>query len=426
MPKLVLKLLSSVNGVQVVNACFGYIGSNVFAALVAYRLLATVWQSAIAAGLLLSETQGGGLAGQGGSGFFWGGLLAGVAPLVCAQTGGQRALYIMHTIQAFLLFVMLVSSVATISSFPCWLCVGGDWTFSGGGDEILARVVQAFFSWPWCTAVLTDRLFIGSPGRALIGVGGGIILAATYSMCGSFIGIYARYRAGGAAVTFVEPIDMARTMSEAHYHLFLFMSMLSAVGSINAAFCAVAKLGGLEIFGLLMDPHGRAGGVVSPLAPGDAHVSLANVVAARVSVLALAAIGLSTLSFEDIHPGSLEIASPTNIMLIGLGAPIALLALWNRSWRRAPLAFLCSIIVGLIIGIIDKQRTTCGDSVGHHCARWIRSFTPGWGIGNGSARIELGLTVFGLLISFLAAMVGFALDQHFRLPDDPQACPNQT
>jgi len=323
---------------------------------------------------------------------------------------------------------MLLSTVLSIPSSPCWLC-GGTWTLAGGGDLLIANVLQAAVSVPWCTAVLTDRLFVAPPRRAFIGVLGGILMAALFSMCASFIGIYARFSseagqpgAGGVASegfpTFREPAEMARGMGEAYYHLFVFMTMLSSMGSIDATLCAAGKLGGLEIFGLLAEPP-RTGGVVHPHTPGDAGVSGTNLVTARIATLALAAVGLSTLSFEDIYPGSLSLASITGIMAIGLGAPMFLLPFWGRGWKRSPLCLILSVVVGLIVGIVDKQHSLCAASQGHRCLEWTRAFTPSWGIGDGPGRIELGLSIFGFLLSVVGALVGFMLDQQFRIPDEP-------
>eukprot|EP00961_Rhodomonas_salina_P240109 3244097-Rhodomonas_salina.1 len=101
-------------------------------------------------------------------------------------------------------------------------------------------------------------------------------------------------------------------------------------------------------------------------------------------------------------------------MTLGLFPPMLLIAFWNPEWKRSPLSFGLPIVVSLVIGVAQSARTTCLRLLDGACVEWDHEFAPGWAMGKGPNALNLGLSVYTVLLCTLAAIVGFAVDQQFR------------
>ena len=378
-----------------IQTCFGGAAATVYGALCAYRLINAVWLSAFTAGTLFAERDD-------PSSRFWGALLSGAGPCVYCLAGGVRSILVTETLQGVTAFALLILIVARLpGTGGCWVCDssdGGRWGEAGG--FILLRFLQGCLSVPWVSAVLLDRLFMGTPRAALAGFSLGALLAFAYSFLGSFLGVFGRVLG-----TDQVPAGSVQSLGEVYSGLFALLTLLSAMAAMDSSMIAAANLGGLELYARLF---------VGKPPLQAAAADRGQVLAGKVSILALATAAVSFLASDEPRAGALPAALLTEVMMMGMGPPCLLLAVWKESWKPSPLAFLLPVSAGLVIGVIHQATAGCREAYLDTCAAYAASPVVGWRIGTGPQADQLALTVFTLLFCVLACWAGFAFDQHLR------------
>ncbi|EKX54777.1 hypothetical protein GUITHDRAFT_131788 [Guillardia theta CCMP2712] len=385
---------------SIVNSCFGYHASGLFGAIVMYRLISLVWVSAFTTGYVFYEYNG-------EIGIFWGGILSGLSPLLYTLMGGMRSLYYPHLVMFFIMWVFLIAVVSKLPVEICYLCSQGTWNIAAGADLIIVRFLQGMLSLPWCTAILTDRLFLTNSLDALLIGGFSMVCAMLNTFLSSLVGVYLR-QAGLQS----SPFELAGLVGSAYYHLMLGLTITTSIGTMDACLVSAAKLTGLEVFGLLW--HREFGATAQPLGPFSRHITRTNVLAGRIAILVVGAIGLCFLSSVIAHPTSITEGSLTGIMAMGLGPPMILLCVWKRKWKRSPLAFILPVTVSFIIGIVKSAWTSCVKTSNGVCTASQSTYPSNWSIGDGPFAYDLGLTVYTFLFCLLASLIGFLADQQFR------------
>ena len=391
---------------QLVNACYGYEASGVFALLVLYRILSLVWTGALTTGLLFVEFDP-------AMGVFWGSILCGVSPLFYTLMGGIRSLYVAHSLQALILIIFLTVMLCQIPNSPNWISGQGSWTLKGGGDLIIVRLLQGCLSLPWVTAILTDRAFLSTPGTSLAAMLVGAILAYCFSFMSSLLGIHARVTGIGAS-----PLDVGRNLGGPYYHLAVILTIINSMSVIDSCFVAAAKLGGLEAFGLLAE-RGIQETCAHPLGVRSLKITRTNVLVGRIFLMMVGGVGICCLASEVARPGSILLVRLSGVMTMGVGPPMILLCAWQRQWKRSPTAFWLPIVVSGIIGVLLVASTTCTLWVGNQCTQRTVSFASNWMLGEGDYAYELGLSVYSFLLAVLACITGFMLDNQFRYEAPP-------
>ena len=389
---------------QLINTCYGYEACGIFGGLVLYRILSLVWTGALTTGLLFVEYDS-------SMGIFWGGVLCGVAPLFYTLMGGIRALYAAHPAQSVILIIFLTVTLCRIPARPAWIrsdAVKGSWTLSGGGDLILVRLFQGSLSLPWVTAVLTDRAFLSTPQTGLAAAMVGTLGAYCFSFLSSLLGMYARYVGIDGS-----PIAVGRYLGAPYYNLIIAITIANSMSIIDSCFVAASKLGGLEAFGLLAD-RSRQEHFAHPLGVRSLRITRTNVLVGRIFLMMVGGVGICCLASEANQPGSILMARLSGVMTMGIGPPMILMCVWKREWKRSPTAFCMPMAVSIIIGILFAVGTSCQEWVLGRCAQPTIKFASNWRLGNGDFAYELGLTIYALLISVLACIIGFLLDQQFR------------
>ena len=389
---------------QLINTCYGYEACGIFGGLVLYRILSLVWTGALTTGLLFVEYDS-------SMGIFWGGVLCGVAPLFYTLMGGIRALYSAHPAQSVVLIIFLTVTLCQIPARPAWIrsdAVKGSWTLSGGGDLILVRLFQGSLSLPWVTAVLTDRAFLSTPQTGLAGAMVGTLGAYGFSFLSSLLGMYARYVGIDGS-----PIAVGRYLGAPYYNLIIAITIANSMSIIDSCFVAASKLGGLEAFGLLAD-RSHQEHFAHPLGVRSLRITRTNVLVGRIFLMMVGGVGICCLASEANQPGSILMARLSGVMTMGIGPPMILMCVWKREWKRSPTAFWMPMAVSIIIGILFAVGTSCQAWVWGRCAQTTITFASNWRLGDGDFAYELGLTIYALLISILACIIGFLLDQQFR------------
>ena len=402
---------------QLINTCYGYEACGLFGALTLYRILSLVWTAALTTGLLFVEYDA-------ENGLFWGALLCGVAPLFYTLMGGVYSLYSVHPLQAAILLIFSVSMFIAIPASPNWIHKRGSWTIEGGGDLIIVRLFQGSFSLPWVSAVLTDRSFLSTPGVSLAAVLVGTLLAYCFSFMSGLLGVYASFvrlngkleASGGIPAI---PIDLGRHLGPSFYHLAGIMTIANSMGVMDACFVAVAKLGGLEAYGLLAE-RSQSAYVAHPLSVSSSQISKNNVLVGRITLMMVGGIGVCCLAGEATRSGGILSARLSGIMTMGIGPPMLLMCVWQRAWKRSPTAFILPLLVSITIGAVFASNTSCAQWAWGQCVSRSSSFPSSWQLGGGAYAYELGLTVYSFLLGLLACFVGFLLDLQFRLPDSPE------
>jgi hypothetical protein len=410
------------NMMQLINVCFGWEACGIFGCLVLYRTLNLVWTGALTTGLLFQEYDA-------SMGVFWGGIICGVAPLFYTLMGGMRSLYPVHPLQAFLLWCFIIAVLCEIPPGPNFIQGNGSWTLIGGGDLIIVRLLQGSMSLPWITSVLTDRAFLSTPGISFAAVLTGTLLAYCWSWMASLFGIYARFAEIDGTL-----IDMGKSLGEPFYHLIVLMTIINSMAIIDSCFVSVAKLGGLEAYGMMANSKSlmetrhvlttKTELVTStmaqqlrlrhPLDVRSPRISRSNVLVGRIFKMIVGVVGICCLASEAARPRSLLSARLSGIMTMGIGPSMILLCVWKREWKQSPTAFWMPLAVSLIIGVLCSIATTCDTWAWGQCTKRSTTFASNWKLGEGDYAFELGLTVFSFLIAVLACIIGFLLDQQFR------------
>ena len=385
-----------------------------------YRLFNEVWSNtAVVAGFYGSGPSDD---SDGDSQWWWAVVLSTLVPLTYVMMGGMRSSLFSDVVQAAMaivfLFIILgvigqkMDGLSNLWSYepPLGANVtyqpspGGGWLV--GGETLLgAGLVQGVFSYPFMDPVLMDRAFLSTPRTMLYSFGWGGLIAGTFIVLFSAIGIYGCVLED--AVKKGAPTVVAASLGGASEVLIMLVMMTSSLSTLDSTFTATGKLFGLEFGGWFLLP-GDKRATRGPLKPTDeANVSTSHVAVARLCMVVLGIVSTFYLLADSTV---LNATTVSGTMVMGLGPPIYLALFWRYAstdasddgWRQSPLAFLFSFAMGVVWGSLFQDEKMSNRT---------HPILADMALGDGSYAKLFGVNVWGHLSCAGACAVGFAIDQ---------------
>ena len=429
---------------QAIHAKYGTAAVLVFSLCVIYRLYNEVWSnSRVIADFYGRETKNvqnadGTTTTIDASAPWWAAAVLSTAlPLFYVFCGGMRSSLLSDSAQALLAVVFLVVVLVAIQhersqngdlrafakSYSHWSLF--EWqpkpdvsmlSLKGGMDMFALGCVQGGLSYAFFDPVLTDRCFLAAPKTMARCFTVGGFAAAWFITLFSIIGVHGSMlgkcvQAGACAASDLRGADVGAVASGAPHAvaetlgtvLFSFINIImvtSGISTLDSTFTSVAKLVGPDVHGFL-----TRGAPLALSEATDTHVWIG-----RAAMVAVAIVG--TLPLLD-NPAELDATTVAGTIVMGLGAPIYMLALLPKDleWKGTrPLAFLVPTLTCAAIGLCFKLSTTKDKHKELKYPAVARSIDFSYlAIGDGVYKTYLGINVLGACLS-LGAWFLFSFD----------------
>ena len=355
---------------------YGPVCARLFLLLVAFRLMNEIWSNTKVISLYFGP--------EGSAAYWWAAVLATAFTVLYAWRGGMRASLTTDRVHIVLAFVLLAIVLALVLPplSARGLAVVPQATRDAGVTFCLLAFVQVF-SYPFHDPVLTDRGFLNRPSQALRAFLLAGMLSGSFIFLFSLIGLYGRAFGLGDNPSVSVPASFGVPM----LMLFNAIMLVSGGSTIDSAFTSAAKLAGRD---WRHEP---------------AMASGRNLRIGRVAIVVVAVVGnlpLLTIYMGDrIGPAIIAATTLSGTMVMGL-APIFLLC-WLRQAGALSfhLAFWPGIVVGLIRGVEVFGK--------------LRILPPAMELGSGAFAADLGVNVWGLLLSAAGFLLGTVLVPARRL-----------
>lgn len=429
---------------QAIHAKYGTCAVLCFSLCVVYRLYNEVWSnSRVIADFYGRETKNfqnadGSTTTVDASSPWWAAAVLSTAlPLVYVFCGGMRSSLISDAAQALLASVFLVVVLVAIQNerannadlrhfakkYSHWSLF--EWqpnpdvsmlSLKGGMDMFALGCIQGGLSYAFFDPVLTDRCFLAAPKTMARCFTIGGFAAAWFITLFSIIGVHGSMlgkcvQAGACdasdlrgadvgAVASGAPHAVAETLGTVLFSIINIIMVTSGISTLDSTFTSVAKLVGPDVHGFLT--NGR------PLALSEAtdtHVTIG-----RAAMVLVAIIG--TLPLLD-NPAELDATTVAGTIVMGLGAPVYMLALLPKEmeWKGTrPLAFLVPVLTCAAIGLVFKLSSTRDKHKELKYPAVARSVDFSYlSVGDGVYREYLGVNILGACIS-LGAWFLFSFD----------------
>lgn len=402
-----------------VDALYGPTAGICLGLALLYRLFNEVWSNtAVVAGFYGSGPSDD---SDGEAEWWWAVALSTIVPLTYVMMGGMRSSLFSDVVQAAMAVVFLFIILGVIGEKMGGLSnlwayeppltnatyqpsPGGGWLV--GGETLLgAGLVQGVFSYPFMDPVLMDRAFLSTPRTMLYSFGWGGLIAGTFIVLFSAIGIYGCVLED--TVKEGAPTVVASSLGGASEVLIMLVMMTSSLSTLDSTFTATGKLFGLEFGGWFLLP-GDKRTTRGPLKPTDeTNVGARHVAVARLCMVVLGVVSTFYLLADSTV---LNATTVSGTMVMGLGPPIYLALFWRYAstdasddgWRQSPLAFLCSFAMGVVWGSLFQDEKMSNRT---------HSILADMALGDGSYAKLFGVNVWGHLSCAGACAVGFAIDQ---------------
>ena len=349
---------------------YGVICTKLFMVAIAIRLINEIWSNTKVGALYFGI--------EGSSGYWIAVIVITGFTLFYSWRGGLRSSLVTDGAQMLLAAVLLVVVLSTLGPglFAAGLPRVNNSTMLAGSTFFCLALVQAL-SYGFHDPVMTDRAFITSPKRMIKGFFLAGLVAGSFILLFSIIGIYSRSQGLDGVAVVVVPGVFGLPM------LLVFNAiMLTSAGStLDSTFASAAKLGARD-WTNNQEP------------PTDKNLTLS-----RHLMLALALLGnlplLSIYLGDALGPAVIAATTISGTMVMGL-APIFLLS-WIRT--AGQLSFHLAFWPGLFFGVLLTLESAFN----------IQVFPAALDIGAGKYADDLGVNVYGLVICtggfLLGAMV---------------------
>ncbi|EGB09061.1 hypothetical protein AURANDRAFT_63673 [Aureococcus anophagefferens] len=427
-----------------IHAKYGTCAVLVFACCVLYRLYNEVWSnSRVIADFYGRETKNyklddGTTETVDASDPWWAAaIIATALPLCYVFAGGMRSSLLSDSAQAFLAVVTLAVVLVAIQyerasnddlrkfakSYSHWGLF--QWvpkpelsplSLKGGMDMFALGAVQGGFSYAFFDPVLTDRCFLADPKTMARCFTVGGFAAAWFITLFSIIGVHGSMLgkcvsagycdssdlrgADVAQVTAGAPHAVAQTLGTVLFSFINIIMVTSGISTLDSTFTSVAKLVGPDVHGFLTT------GKPMPLA--DATKDHVNI--GRAAMVLVAVVG--TLPLLD-NPAELDATTVAGTIVMGLGAPIYMLALLPKQleWKGTrPLAFLVPVLTCAALGICFRLSTAKDKHKELKYPGIAKNIDFSYlNVGEGVYRTYLGINILGACIS-LGAWFLFTFD----------------
>ncbi|KAH8044837.1 hypothetical protein JL722_14496 [Aureococcus anophagefferens] len=289
-------------------------------------------------------------------------------------------------------------------------------SLKGGMDMFALGAVQGGFSYAFFDPVLTDRCFLADPKTMARCFTVGGFAAAWFITLFSIIGVHGSMLgkcvsagycdssdlrgADVAQVTAGAPHAVAQTLGTVLFSFINIIMVTSGISTLDSTFTSVAKLVGPDVHGFLTT------GKPMPLA--DATKDHVNI--GRAAMVLVAVVG--TLPLLD-NPAELDATTVAGTIVMGLGAPIYMLALLPKQleWKGTrPLAFLVPVLTCAALGICFRLSTAKDKHKELKYPGIAKNIDFSYlNVGEGVYRTYLGINILGACIS-LGAWFLFTFD----------------
>jgi len=400
---------------EAVEKCYGPYAALGFGICLFYRLWNEVWSNTFVVASFYGPIY---------SPSWWAAAwVSAIAPAIYVIMGGMRSSLTSDVFQAFLGVVFLVVILAIFQSLaPAGTSIAsytpeGGWAPDWWGTY-LAATLQGWVSYPFHDPVLTDRTFLSRPRVMGISFIVGGVCSMAFIILFSLVGVFAVFLSGGqlGAGAGESPTYVAQNLDQASFIFINLVMMTSSMSTLDSTYTSLGKLSALELGGYLGLP-GDTRGVRRPLRPGDLeHVSTAHLALARLTIVAMVVAGTVYLYIER---RVINATTVSGTVVMGLGPPIWLLLFWKYNsapgkadgWRKAPLAFVLSLLVGWFFGLAYSFAALPPDfNTGEPRVPGAKEFIAPFSV---AGSVFLGWNLLGHVCCFAACALGFFINQHF-------------
>ena len=351
---------------------YGSFCTKLFMVAIAIRLINEIWSNTKVGALFF---------GAEGSSSYWISVIAITGfTLFYSWRGGLRSSLITDGAQMLLMAVLVVVVLSTLGPdlFVSELPEVDESTLVSGITFLCLALVQAL-SYGFHDPVMTDRAFITSPKRMVKGFCLAGLMAGSFILLFSIIGIYSRSRGldGTAVVVVSSALGLPMLL------VFNAIMLTSAGSTLDSTFASAAKLVARDWSN-------------DQALPTDKHSGFG-----RRIMLILALVGnlplLSIYLGDSVGPAIIAATTISGTMVMGL-APIFLLA-WIRAAGK--LSFHFAFWPGLFLGILLTLEGVLG----------LPILPAILDMGSGRYADDLGANVYGLVICTGGYLLGALIEK---------------
>ncbi len=364
---------------------YGGFAAKMFLGVIAIRLFNEVWSNT----KVTSQFFG----AEGSLGYWIAALVVTAFTVFYSWRGGLRSSILTDAMQMLLISILLV--VTLVAMAPAFMQTGLPTLASGaitpamqaGGLTFTALALVQTLSYGFHDPVLTDRAFITSPGKMVLGFILASVLGCGLILLFSTAGLYAI--AQGIETSPSVAVTVPAVFGVWMALIFNAVMLTSAGSTMDSTFSSTAKFAA-------RDWPGR-----SREEPTEQHK-----ITGRKAMIVIALLGnlpLMSLYINGVGPAVIAATTISGTAIMGL-APIFLLS-WIRS--AGPLSFHLALWPGVLVGVLLVIQKFVGLEV-----------IPDWvDIGQGKYAQTLGINLWGLLMCTSGYLVGAALSVAAPEPD---------